>query len=224
MKENCLPFHEVQGAPVEAIAMFLLDHWIMQVLRLQHEVLQLPLPVLTCQVPVRMQSQKQTAPVHVYQQTIGVGPLSCQLEVPIWVQVGQRILKPLAEQTQQTPAPTLRGQQTLDGLQQRLDASGERNPFLKRTGIGSVRTEDPQASQRSTKLTEGIVKSVANPDMMCRMARGMQKALPFVPSRDDTASASETEVMEGEESGLPVLHLFTLLLRVYGLFTCSSFV
>ena len=86
---------------------------------------------------------------------------------------------------------TLRGQQTLDGLQQRLDASGERNPFWKRTGIGSVRTEDSQVSQRSTKLTEGKVKSVANPDMMCRMARGMQKALPFAPSRDDTASASE---------------------------------
>lgn len=52
------------------------------------------------------------------------------------------------------------------------------------------RTEDPQASQRSTKLTEGIIKSVANDDITKRMARDMQKALPFVSSQEDIASAS----------------------------------
>lgn len=52
------------------------------------------------------------------------------------------------------------------------------------------RTEDPQASQRSTKLTKGIIKSVANDDITKRMTRDMQKALPFVSSQEDIASAA----------------------------------
>ena len=60
-----------------------------------------------------------------------------------------------------------------------------------------ARTEDPQASHRSDDLTEGLVKAVANADLMSMLTVDVQKALPFVPPGEDpSAEESEDEVSE----------------------------
>jgi hypothetical protein len=58
-----------------------------------------------------------------------------------------------------------------------------------------ARTEDPQASHRSEDLTEGLVKSVANADLISMLTVDVQKALPFVPpGKDPSAEEVEDEV------------------------------